>query len=70
MLPVVVIDRQVAGQPAVPLFYSLVFHGVGPFAAEGLNEPLRLPLSPGRVGLLRMRMSRRVRQVLANALET
>jgi hypothetical protein len=50
VLPEPVIDRQVAGQPAVPFLGVLEGHGVGPLAAEGLNEALRFAVGSGRVG--------------------
>ena len=50
MLPQTVIDRQVSRQPGVSLLGVLKRHGVGPFLAEGLNEPLGLAVGPWRVG--------------------
>ena len=50
MLPEAVIDRQIAGQPAVPLLGVRVGHGVSPLLAQGLNEPLRFAICAGRVG--------------------
>ena len=50
MLPEAVIDRQVAGQPAVALLRVCKGHGVGPFPAERLDESLCLPVGSGRVG--------------------
>ncbi len=50
MLPVTVIDRQVAGQPAAPLLRVLESHGVRPLPAQGLDEPLSFAISAGRVG--------------------
>lgn len=41
MLPQTVIDRQVSRHPCVSLLGVLERHGVGPFAAERLNESLR-----------------------------
>lgn len=49
MLPKPIIDRQVAGQPAVALVGILEGHGVGPLAAEGLDEPLGLAVGSGCV---------------------
>ncbi len=50
MRPQTVIDRQVSRQPGVSLLGVLERHGVGPFLAEGLNEPLGLAVGPWRVG--------------------
>ena len=50
MLPEAVIDRQIAGQPAVALLGVRVGHGVSPLLAQGLNEPLRFAVCAGRVG--------------------
>jgi len=50
VLPEPVIDRQVARQPAFPLFRVREGHGIGPFLAECLNEPLSLAVCSGRVG--------------------
>ena len=50
-LPQTVIDRQVSRQQGVSLLGILKRHGVGPFLAEGLNEPLGLAVGPWRVGL-------------------
>ena len=49
MLPEPVIDGQVAGQPVVPFLGVLERHGVGPLAAERLDESLRLAVGSGRV---------------------
>ena len=49
MPPAVVMDAQVAGQPTVPFLGVLEGHGVGPFLAEGLDEPLGLAVGSGRV---------------------
>ena len=49
MLPEPVIDRQVAGQPAVAFFRVREGHGVGPLLAEGLDESLGLAVGSGRV---------------------
>jgi hypothetical protein len=51
VLPEAVIDRQIAWQPPVALLGVRVGHGVGPLLAQGLNEPLRLAVGAGRVGL-------------------
>jgi len=37
VLPEPVIDRQVAGQPAVALLRVREGHGIGPFLSEGLD---------------------------------
>jgi len=50
VLPEPVIARQVAGQPAVALLGVREGHGIGPFLAEGLDEPLGLPVGSGGVG--------------------
>ena len=50
MLPEAVIDRQVAGQPAVPFLGVLERHPISPQTAEGLDEPLGLAVGSGRVG--------------------
>ena len=50
VLPEAVIDRQVAGQPAVPFLGVLERHPISPLTAEGLDEPLGLAVGPGRVG--------------------
>ncbi len=50
MLPEAVIDRQIAGQPPVPLLGVRIGHGEGPLLAQGLNEPLRLAVGAGRLG--------------------
>lgn len=50
MLSEPVIDRQVAGQPAVPFIGVLVRHGVGPLPTQRQDEPLSLAVGPGRVG--------------------
>ena len=50
MLPQTVIDRQVSRQPDVSLLGVLEGHGVGPFLAEGLNEPFGLVVGAWRVG--------------------
>lgn len=42
MLPDPVMDRQVTGQPGVPLLGVLERHRIGPFLAEGLDKPLGL----------------------------
>jgi len=49
VLPDPVIDRQVTRQPSVPLLGVLERHGIGPFLAEGLNEPLGLAVGARRV---------------------
>ena len=43
-------DCQTARQPAVPFLGVLKRHPIGPFTAEGLNEPLRLAVGSGRGG--------------------
>lgn len=63
-------DRQTARQPAVSFLAVLKRHPIGPLTAEGLNEPLRLPLVLAVEGLGRMCRSPRMRQALPNALET
>lgn len=50
VLPQPVFDRQVARQPAVPLFRARKGHGVGLFLAGGLDQPLGLAVGSGRVG--------------------
>ena len=50
MLPQTVIDRQVSRQSGVSLLGVLERYGVGPFLAEGLNEPFGLAVGPWRVG--------------------
>ncbi len=50
MLLEAIIDRQLAGQPAVALLRIWDRHGVGPLAAESLDEPLSLAVGSGRVG--------------------
>jgi len=50
VLPDLIIDRQVAGQPAVALLRVREGHGIGPFLTEGLDEPLGLPVGSGGVG--------------------
>ena len=50
MLPQTVIDRQVSRQPGVSQLGVLERYGVGPFVAEGLNEPFGLAVGPWRVG--------------------
>lgn len=72
MLPVAVVDRQVARQPAVPFLGVLERHAASPLTAEGLDEPFGLFVRLGREGpgLVRMCRSPMVRQALANALET
>lgn len=49
MLPDPVIDRQVTRQPGVSLLGVLERHRIGPFLAEGLDEPLRLAIGAWRV---------------------
>lgn len=51
MPPDLVIDRQVTRQPGVPLLGVLERHRIGPFLAEGLDEPLGLAVGAWRVGL-------------------
>ncbi len=50
MLPETVIDRQVTGHPLVALAGVLERHSVGPFPAEGLDEPLGLAVGAWGVG--------------------
>jgi len=50
VLPDPVIDRQVTGQPGVPLLGVLERHRIGPFLAERLDEPLGLAVGARRVG--------------------
>jgi len=50
VLPDPVIDRQVTGQPGVLLLGILERHRIGPFLAEGLDEPLGLAVGARRVG--------------------
>jgi hypothetical protein len=45
-----VLDRQVAGQPAVALVGVRIGHGIGPLAAEGLDEPFGFADGSARVG--------------------
>ncbi len=40
MAPAVVIERQIARKPAVPLLGGPEGHGIGPFLKQGLDEPL------------------------------
>ncbi len=47
MLRESVIDRQVTRQPMVAFLRVLEGHSVGPFPAEGLNEPIGLAIGPG-----------------------
>lgn len=50
MLPETVIDRQVAGQPAVLFLGFPVLHGIGLPTAAGLVEPLGLAVGSRHVG--------------------
>ncbi len=50
MLPESVIDRPVGGQPLVAFLGFLERHSVGPFPAEGLDEPLGFAVGSRGVG--------------------
>lgn len=50
MISETVMDRQVAGQSAVPFLGVLEGHRVGPLPGEGLNESLRHAVGSERVG--------------------
>ena len=49
MLPQAVIDPQVSREPGVSLLGVLDQHGISPFLAEGLDEPLGLAVGTWRV---------------------
>jgi len=51
VLPEPGIDRKVEGPPAVALLGVQEGHGMGPFLAEGLDEPLGRPVGSGGVEL-------------------
>ena len=51
MTPVLIIEPQIARKPALPLLGGLKGHPIGPFPAQGLDEPLGFAVGAGRVWL-------------------
>ena len=49
--PALVIEPQIARKPALPLLGVLEGHPIGPFTAQGLDEPFGFAVGAGRVWL-------------------